>query len=119
MDSGTTAAQQPNDPIVDQSSRSRNSSDQFDRDLNVRWLAAVLSLTTGAVHFGYAPHHLSEDWAHGWFFLLIAAYQCAFAVLIVARPRRWVWASAIIVNVGIIATWVVSRTVGLPFGPQA
>lgn len=119
MDSETTAAQQPNDQTVDQSSGSRSGSDQFDRDLTVRWLAAVLSLTAGAVHFGYAPHHLSEDWAHGWFFLLIAAYQCAFAVLIVARPRRWVWASAIIVNVGIIATWVVSRTVGLPFGPQA
>ncbi|MCX6509255.1 MAG: hypothetical protein NT081_00355 [Actinobacteria bacterium] len=119
MDSGTTAAQQPNNQTVDESSGSRNGSDQFDRDLTVRWLAAVLSLTAGAVHFGYAPHHLSEDWAHGWFFLLIAAYQCAFAVLIVARPRRWVWASAIIINVGIIATWVVSRTVGLPFGPEA
>ncbi len=119
MDTGTTAAQQPNDRTVDQPSGPRNGSDQFDRDLTVRWLAAVLSLTAGAVHFGYAPHHLSEDWAHGWFFLLIAAYQCAFAVLIVARPRRWVWASAIIVNVGIIATWVISRTIGLPLGPEA
>ncbi len=118
MDSGTTAATQSNDQIVDQTSESGNDSDQFDRDVTVRWLAAVLSLTAGAVHFGYAPHHLSEDWAHGWFFLLIAAYQCAFAVLIVARPRRWVWASAIIVNFGIIATWVISRTVGLPFGPE-
>jgi len=119
MDSGTTAATQSNDQIVDQTSESGNDSDQFDRDVTVRWLAAVLSLTAGAVHFGYAPHHLSEDWAHGWFFLLIAAYQCAFAVLIVARPRRWVWASAIIVNFGIIATWVISRTVGLPFGPES
>jgi hypothetical protein len=71
------------------------------------------------VHFGYAPHHLADDWAHGWFFMAIAAYQCLFAVLIVARPRRWLWASAIVVNSGIIATWLVSRTVGLPFGPEA
>ena len=89
-----------------------------DRDHTVRWLAAVLSLTAAAVHIGYAPHHLSEDWAHGWFFLLIGAYQALFAVLIVARPRRWLWWSAIVINLGILATWVVSRTVGLPFGPQ-
>lgn len=84
----------------------------------VRWLVAVLSATVGAVHFGYAPHHLSDDWAHGWFFLLLGAYQVAFAVLLVARPRRWLWWSAIVVNLGTIATWTLSRTVGLPFGPQ-
>ena len=90
-----------------------------DRERTVRWLAAVLSLSVGAVHFGYAPHHLADDWAHGWFFMVVAAYQCLFAILIVARPRRWVWASAILVNLGVIATWVVSRTVGLPVGPEA
>lgn len=85
----------------------------------VEWLAAALSLTVGAVHFGYAPHHLADDWAHGWFFLLLGAFQIAFAVLVVARPRRWLWWSAVVVNLGTIATWTVSRTVGLPFGPQA
>lgn len=94
-------------------------SDQPDRDRTVRWLAAALSLSVGAVHFGYAPHHLADDWAHGWFFMVVAAYQCLFAVLIVARPRRWVWASAVLVNLAVIATWVVSRTVGLPVGPEA
>ena len=85
----------------------------------VRWLAAVLSATVGAVHFGYAPHHLSEDWAHGWFFLLLGAYEIAFAVLIVTRPRRWLWASAVVVGLGSAVVWGVSRTVGLPFGPAA
>ena len=90
-----------------------------DVSTTVRWLAAVLSATVGAVHFGYAPHHLSEDWAHGWFFLLLGAYELAFAVLIVTRPRRWLWASAIVVGVGSVAVWVVSRSVGLPVGPEA
>ncbi|MBU3702334.1 MAG: hypothetical protein FGM58_09855, partial [Acidimicrobiia bacterium] len=92
---------------------------QSDVSTTVRWLAAVLSATVGAVHFGYAPHHLSEDWAHGWFFLLLGAYELAFAVLIVTRPRRWLWASAIVIGLGSAAVWVVSRTVGLPFGPEA
>ena len=88
------------------------------RSRTVRWLAAVLSLTVGAVHFGYAPHHLADDWAHGWFFMVLGAFQVAFAVLVVARPRRWLWWSAALVNAAAIATWVVSRSVGLPFGPQ-
>ncbi len=82
-------------------------------------LAATFSVAAGAVHLGYAPHHLSEDWAHGWFFVAIAAFQLAFGVLVVARPRPWLWRAALIVNVAIVVTWAVSRTSGLPFGPEA
>ena len=119
MDSGSNAAPELVEQSVGKAQNSPDGPGLSDRDQTVRWLAAILSLTAGAIHFGYAPHHLSEDWAHGWFFMVTAAYQCLFAVLIVARPRRWVWASAIVVNTGIIATWVVSRTVGLPVGPEA
>jgi hypothetical protein len=82
-------------------------------------LAAVLSAAAGAVHLGYAPHHLSEDWAHGWFFVLVGAAQIALAALVVARPRRWVWWSVVALNLAALATWAVSRTVGLPVGPEA
>ena len=118
MDSGSNAAPKLAEQSVGKAQNSPDGPGLSDRDQTVRWLAAILSLTAGAIHFGYAPHHLSDDWAHGWFFMVIAAYQCLFAVVIVARPRRWVWASAIVVNTGIIATWLVSRTVGLPFGPE-
>ena len=90
-----------------------------DLDTYLRVTVAVFSLTAAAIHFGFAPAHLAEDWAHGWFFLTIAWLQAAFAVLIVTRPRRWVWASGLVLNAGIIATWTVSRTAGLPFGPVA
>jgi hypothetical protein len=82
-------------------------------------LAAVLSAAAGAVHLGYAPHHLAEDWAHGWFFILVGAAQLTFAVLVVARARPWLWRSAIVLNALVLVTWAVSRTVGLPVGPQA
>jgi hypothetical protein len=85
----------------------------------VRWIAAVFSATAGAVHLGYAPHHLEEDWAHGWFFIAVGAAQVAFAILFVNRPRRWVWVTAIALNLGVTVTWVLSRTVGLPVGPEA
>jgi hypothetical protein len=87
--------------------------------LYARWIAAALSASAGAVHLGYAPHHLEEDWAHGWFFIAIGAAQIAFAILFVNRPRRWVWTSAIALNLGIAATWAVSRSIGLPFGPES
>jgi len=119
MNSGSNAASDTAEDSVRGAQNSPAGPGHSDRDRTVRWLAAILSLTAGAIHFGYAPHHLTEDWAHGWFFMVIAAYQCLFAVLIVARPRRWLWVSAIVVNIGIIATWLVSRTVGLPFGPEA
>jgi len=85
----------------------------------VRWLAAALSVASAAIHYGYAPHHLQEDWAHGWFFVIIATAQLGFAFLVVTRPTRLLWALAALLNVGIIGTWIVSRTAGLPFGPEA
>ncbi len=88
-------------------------------DVYVRWTAAAFSMTAAVVHFGFAPAHLAEDWAHGWFFLIVGWIQAAFAVLIVTRPRRWVWATGLLVNLGVIITWSWSRTAGLPFGPAA
>ena len=85
---------------------------------SMRLLAACLLGAAAVVHLGYAPHHLADDWAHGWFFVLVGVAELALGALVLARPRRWVWAATIVLNVGIVATWTVSRTVGLPFGPQ-
>src|SRR4029079_17530865 len=40
-------------------------------------------------------------------------------VLVLSRPRRWVWAGGLLLNLGIFVTWAVSRSSGLPFGPTA
>src|SRR3978361_1402240 len=104
-------------PTTSGSSAGSESRTGTNLDTYVRGVAAVFSLTAAAIHFGFAPAHLAEDWAHGGFFLAIGWLQVAFAVVIVTRPRRWVWAAGLVLNLGIIATWVVSRTAGLPFGP--
>jgi hypothetical protein len=63
-----------------------------------------------------APSHLGESAVEGTGFVVAAWAQVALAVLVVARPRRWVLGAVIGANVALIATWAVSRTVGLPFG---
>ncbi|MGZ4694779.1 MAG: hypothetical protein ACXWA3_14250 [Acidimicrobiales bacterium] len=88
-------------------------------DRCLRWVVAAFSATTAAIHFGFAPAHLSEDWAHGLFFLLTGWLAVVFAILVVVRPRRWVWAGGLLLNLGIFVTWAVSRSSGLPFGPTA
>jgi len=118
MDAGITQESEVSETSGGVSFNSGAGPGHSDRDRTFRWLAAVLSLSVGAVHFGYAPRHLAADWAHGWFFLAVAGYQCFFALAIMARPRRWIWVSAVLVNLLVIATWLVVRTVGLPFGPE-
>ena len=108
---GTSAVSAP--------TRSESGTDRTTIGSYVRWLAAAMSVASAAIHYGYAPHHLLEDWAHGWFFVIIATAQLGFAFLVVTRPTRLLWALATVLNVGIIGTWIVSRTSGLPFGPEA
>ncbi|MGZ4681653.1 MAG: hypothetical protein ACXV8G_04260, partial [Acidimicrobiales bacterium] len=88
-------------------------------DRCLRWVVAAFSATTAAIHFGFAPAHLSEDWAHGLFFLLTGWLAVVFAILVVVRPRRWVWAGGLLLNAGIFVTWALSRSSGLPVGPSA
>jgi hypothetical protein len=85
----------------------------------IRWTLAAVSVAAAAIHIGFAQPHLDEDWAHGGFFLVVGWFQLAWAALVVARPRRWVFAAGVIVNLAVVVVWAVSRTSGLPFGPTA
>jgi hypothetical protein len=79
---------------------------------------ATWSFVVAAVHFAFAPTHFGEAVAFGSFFLVIGWLQLIWAPLVVWRPHRWVLASGALLNAGIIAVWAVSRTTGLPFGPE-
>lgn len=78
---------------------------------------AALSAAAAVIHFGFAPEHLAEDWAHGWFFLAVAWFQITWAVVAYRRGTRGVLVAGAVVNAAVIAVWAVSRTVDLPFGP--
>jgi hypothetical protein len=85
----------------------------------VQWLMAALLVGAGAVHFAMAPSHFGESTAEGVGFLVSAWLQILLAVAVILRPTRRVAIAIIVASAACIAAWVVSRTAGLPFGPQA
>jgi hypothetical protein len=81
-----------------------------------RAVAAAGLVGAGVIHFAYAPVHIDEAFTHGAFFVVTGWLQLAFAGVLVlrARPER-LWLGAIaVVNLAVVAVWVVSRTVGVP-----
>ncbi|MCA1839147.1 MAG: hypothetical protein ABR507_02740 [Actinomycetota bacterium] len=79
---------------------------------------AVLSAGAAAAHFAVMGAHFKEYWLFGLFFALLAWYQVLWALAIFAKPSRLVlWAGAL-VNLTVVGVWVVSRTAGLPIGPN-
>ena len=92
-----------------------------------------LSMAAGAIHGIVAPAHLEEWWGYGLFFLAAAAFQVLFGVALITgainplefgpgaeRARRILFATGLVVNVAILALYVVTRTSGIPwFGPEA
>ncbi|HEX2022065.1 MAG TPA: hypothetical protein VHH36_05085 [Candidatus Thermoplasmatota archaeon] len=97
--------------------------------------AALLSLLASLLHGAAAPGHLDEWWGYGAFFLLAAGAQGVFGLAILlprvmheapitrlwpARNRRAFYAAGVAGNLAIVALYVVTRTVGIPFfGPEA
>jgi hypothetical protein len=85
------------------------------------WVEVAFLGSTGAaaVHFAAAQPHV-EEWAPaGAFMLLSGLAQLAWALWIAVRPTSQAAAAGVALNSGIITLWLLSRTVGIPFGPNA
>ena len=79
----------------------------------------VLSGAAAAIHFAVIGEHFAEYWAFGTFFLVLAWFQAAWAVLVVTRPSRSLLLFGAIANGAVLVIWLWSRTLGLPIGPEA
>ncbi|MGH2527767.1 MAG: hypothetical protein ACRDH0_00225, partial [Actinomycetota bacterium] len=80
---------------------------------------AVLSAGAAGIHFAVVQSHFEEYWLFGVFFAVVAWLQAAWAILVVARPSRAVLLAGALVNGGVVAIWIASRTVGIPLGPES
>jgi hypothetical protein len=81
-------------------------------------MASVLSLAAAAIHFAVIGEHLEEYRLFGVFFACVAWLQALWAVGIVVRPSRPMLFAGAAANLGLVVLWAVSRTVGLPIGPE-
>ena len=89
-----------------------------DSRLAVR-LAALASFGAAAIHFAVVPAHWQEWMPAGVFFTLTALFQLIWGRMVLARTTAPILAAGVMLNVGAIALWAVSRTAGAPFGPHA
>ncbi|HZB71777.1 MAG TPA: hypothetical protein VE395_06555, partial [Acidimicrobiales bacterium] len=81
-------------------------------------LAALLAGAAGT-HFAMAPAHAGEWLAEGLAFAATGWAQVVLALAIVVRPTRRVLGLGILVNLLVLVAYLVSRTTGLPVGPEA
>jgi hypothetical protein len=81
------------------------------------WFLVALSLGAGVIHFAHAGEHFDLTWYHGTFFAVVAWLQLSWAAAVIVRPTRRLLLAGAVGNLVVIATWLVSRTAGVPFGP--
>lgn len=97
--------------------------------------AAALSFLASVAHGLMTEVHFAEWWGYGAFFAFATAAQALYGAVIVGTPmmhgesiderwpraaRRWFYLAGIAGNLALVAMYLVSRTVGIPFfGPEA
>ena len=83
----------------------------------VAYCLAILSLATAVIHFAVAGQHFQEYWLFGVFMLVAAWLQLLWAIAIIARQSPpLLWGGAVL-NAGVVAVYIVTRTIGDVVGP--
>jgi hypothetical protein len=80
---------------------------------------ALASIAAGAINLAAAATIGRDSTQNLAFFAVSGAAQLAWGAIALARAPRWWLALGAVGNLVVVATWVVSRTVGLPFGEYA
>lgn len=82
-------------------------------DTVLRPMLVLAALGVAAIHFAFTPVHLEANRVHGLFFLSIAWLHVAWAFAVSRLPSRLTFRLGILLNLGILAVWLVSRTIGI------
>jgi len=79
---------------------------------------AALSAGAAAIHFAVVFEHFADYTLYGVFFLVLSWAQLIWPAVLLWRPSRPWLLAGIAGNAAVLAIYVASRTVGLPFGPD-
>jgi hypothetical protein len=80
---------------------------------------AALSMAAAGIHFAVMGEHFAEYVAFGVFFSVVAWSQALLAVGVIVLPWRRLLLVGLVGNAVVILVWLISRTIGLPIGPEA
>ena len=80
--------------------------------------AASLAIEAGIVHVIAGSDHFREWWAYGVFFSVVSLCQMTGGVTLLVSSSRWLYWVGIFGTAAVLAVWAVSRTVGVPIGPD-
>lgn len=81
--------------------------------------AAVLAIAAGMIHAIAAVGHASEYWLFTAFFAVLAMAQCGWGALVYRGADRRLLVAGAWGSAAVVLLWLVTRAVGLPFGPDA
>jgi hypothetical protein len=81
--------------------------------------AVALSSVAALIHLLVTPEHFGEWWGYGTFMLVAFVAQAIYAAALLVWPGwKLLLLAGVIGNLAIIGMWAVSRTVGIPLGPE-
>jgi hypothetical protein len=81
--------------------------------------AVALSSAAALIHLLVTPGHFGEWWGYGAFMLAAFVAQAIYAAALLVWPGwKLLLLAGVIGNLAIIGMWAVSRTVGIPLGPE-
>jgi len=80
---------------------------------------ALASIAAGAINLAAAATVGRDSTQNLAFFAVVAAAQLVWGAVALARAPRWWLALGAVGNLVVVATWMASRTVGLPVGEYA
>lgn len=78
----------------------------------------ALSAVAGIIHLAVVPEHWEEFRPFGAAFVAMAVFQIGWAATMARAVSRTGLLVGLAVNAGLIAIWGISRTTGLPIGPD-
>lgn len=90
----------------------------FDNEADVLMIALASTAGAGVLHASVIGEHLEEYWLFGAFFIASTFLQLAWAGAALLYPSRLLLVLGVMGNGGIALVWLLSRTTGLPVGPE-
>jgi hypothetical protein len=81
-------------------------------------LACGLAWAGSLIHVQAAVDHIAEYWLYALFFIALASVQCIWGVALYRSPRPGMLVVGTVVSLAVVGLWLLSRTVGLPIGPD-